>query len=331
MQPPGRPVPFSTSFGNANALSGGRHVVAVAGMIGSIMNHVFRKALDETVPVRARARESGEVDVVLLQAVVRMPGLVDLLRLRLGRVLAAVDAFPTSVEVVETVVFLVDDEDVVDLVERCLACARLGRPCGSCRDDHGDADGGKDGADACKTLHGVSPGSRTARILTDPPSRCGGNRRILERMRICLVTPFAWSQPHDVNDHVAGVARGLRARGHEVTILAPSARAADLLAGRRALTRGERADVIALGAAVPVSRRSQLGRAGRSAGEPRARTRAGTVRRRPRLRARLAVTLLPRPSRHRRARGRDVRRHRTGSATRRPARSARSSWAGSTA
>ena len=28
-------------------------------------------------------------------------------------------------------------------------------------------------------------------------------------MRICLVTPFAWSQPHDVNDHVAGVAGSL--------------------------------------------------------------------------------------------------------------------------
>jgi predicted metal-dependent phosphoesterase TrpH len=78
-------------------------------------------------------------------------------------------------------------------------------------------------------------------------------------MRICLVTPFAWSQPHDVNDHVAGVAGALRSFGHEVTVLAPSTRAADLLAGRRALARGEEADVIALGPAVPVSRRSQLG------------------------------------------------------------------------
>jgi predicted metal-dependent phosphoesterase TrpH len=78
-------------------------------------------------------------------------------------------------------------------------------------------------------------------------------------MRICLVTPFAWSQPHDVNEHVAGVAGGLRGLGHEVTVLAPSTRAADLLAGRRALVRGERADVIAVGAAVPVSRRSQMG------------------------------------------------------------------------
>ena len=78
-------------------------------------------------------------------------------------------------------------------------------------------------------------------------------------MRICLVTPFAWSQPHDVNEHVAGVADGLRGLGHEVTVLAPSTRAADLLAGRRALARGEQPDVIALGPAVPVSRRSQMG------------------------------------------------------------------------
>ncbi|HVV57146.1 MAG TPA: glycosyltransferase [Gaiellaceae bacterium] len=78
-------------------------------------------------------------------------------------------------------------------------------------------------------------------------------------MRICLVTPFAWSQPHDVNEHVAGVAAGLRALGHGVTVLAPSTRAADLLAGRRALERREQADVIAVGPAVPISRRSQMG------------------------------------------------------------------------
>jgi len=78
-------------------------------------------------------------------------------------------------------------------------------------------------------------------------------------MRICLVTPFAWSQPHDVNDHVAGVSGALRSLGLQVTVLAPSTRAADLLAGRRALARGEAADVIAVGPAVPVSRRSQLG------------------------------------------------------------------------
>jgi predicted metal-dependent phosphoesterase TrpH len=78
-------------------------------------------------------------------------------------------------------------------------------------------------------------------------------------MRICLVTPFAWSQPHDVNEHVAGVASGLRALGHDVTVVAPSTRASDLLAGRRALIEGEHAEVIAVGPAIPVSARSQLG------------------------------------------------------------------------
>jgi len=78
-------------------------------------------------------------------------------------------------------------------------------------------------------------------------------------MRICLVTPFAWSQPHDVNEHIAGVARELRALGHTVTVLAPSSRAGDLLAGRRALLDGAEADVIALGPAVPISRRSSMG------------------------------------------------------------------------
>jgi predicted metal-dependent phosphoesterase TrpH/glycosyltransferase involved in cell wall biosynthesis len=77
-------------------------------------------------------------------------------------------------------------------------------------------------------------------------------------VRICLVTPFAWSQPHDVNEHVAGVAKELRALGHSVTVLAPSGRTADLIAGHRALARGEDADVIAIGAAVPISRRSSL-------------------------------------------------------------------------
>src|SRR5919201_3888407 len=78
-------------------------------------------------------------------------------------------------------------------------------------------------------------------------------------LRLCLVSPFAWSQPHDVNEHVAGVAAGLRDRGHHVTALAPSTRARDLLEGRRALLRGATPDVIAVGPAVPISRRSQMG------------------------------------------------------------------------
>ncbi len=78
-------------------------------------------------------------------------------------------------------------------------------------------------------------------------------------LRVCLVTPFAWSRPHDVNEHVAGIAAELRKLGHSVTVLAPSTRAADLLAGRRALLNGGDDEVVALGPAIPVSRRSRIG------------------------------------------------------------------------
>jgi predicted metal-dependent phosphoesterase TrpH len=78
-------------------------------------------------------------------------------------------------------------------------------------------------------------------------------------LRVCLVSPFAWSRPHDVNEHVAGIAAELRGLGHSVTVLAPSTRAADLIAGRRALLDGASDEVIALGPAVPVSRRSRIG------------------------------------------------------------------------
>jgi predicted metal-dependent phosphoesterase TrpH len=78
-------------------------------------------------------------------------------------------------------------------------------------------------------------------------------------LRICLVTPFSWSQPHDVNEHVEGLAEGLRGLGHSVTVLAPSGRAADLVAGRRALQDGIEAGFVALGPALPISRRSRIG------------------------------------------------------------------------
>ena len=78
-------------------------------------------------------------------------------------------------------------------------------------------------------------------------------------LRVCLVTPFAWSQPHDVNEHVAGLAAELRELGHSVTVLAPSTRAADLIAGRRALLDGGGDQVIVLGPALPISRRSRIG------------------------------------------------------------------------
>jgi predicted metal-dependent phosphoesterase TrpH len=80
-------------------------------------------------------------------------------------------------------------------------------------------------------------------------------------VRIALVTPFAWSQPHDVNEHVDGLACELRRRGHSVTVLAPSNRARDLAQGRRVLASntGLLGDFVALGPAVPISRRSRMG------------------------------------------------------------------------
>src|SRR5687767_9472189 len=82
-------------------------------------------------------------------------------------------------------------------------------------------------------------------------------------LRVCMVTPFTWSQPHPVNEHVAGAAAELGRRGYEVVILAPSNRASELAAGRKALRRlsreGEPLEgVVALGPAVPVTRRSRL-------------------------------------------------------------------------
>jgi predicted metal-dependent phosphoesterase TrpH len=83
-------------------------------------------------------------------------------------------------------------------------------------------------------------------------------------LRICLVTPFAWSQPHEVNEHVAGVAQELRELGHAVTIVASSNRAADLTAGRHLLDGSldgslESGELLVLGPALPISRRSRVG------------------------------------------------------------------------
>jgi predicted metal-dependent phosphoesterase TrpH len=79
------------------------------------------------------------------------------------------------------------------------------------------------------------------------------------QLRVCLVTPFSWSRPHEVNEHVDAVAHELRRFGHTVTVLAPSSRAVDLREGRRALQRELLPDVVALGPALPISRRSRMG------------------------------------------------------------------------
>jgi predicted metal-dependent phosphoesterase TrpH/glycosyltransferase involved in cell wall biosynthesis len=67
-----------------------------------------------------------------------------------------------------------------------------------------------------------------------------------------------------VNEHVAAGAAELRARGHDVVVLAPSNRASDLASGRRALRRLARnreplEGVVALGPAIPFSRGSRVG------------------------------------------------------------------------
>jgi glycosyltransferase involved in cell wall biosynthesis len=78
-------------------------------------------------------------------------------------------------------------------------------------------------------------------------------------LRICLVTPHAWSVAHETNEHVAGVAEALRGRRHDVVVLAPSLRSSELLAGRRALQKGELEGVVAISRAVAVSPRSAVG------------------------------------------------------------------------
>ena len=83
-------------------------------------------------------------------------------------------------------------------------------------------------------------------------------------LRVCLVTPFAWSQHHEANEHLRVAADTLRERGHQVTILGPSTRAAELSAGRHALRLLERDRTrldgfVALGPAVPVGRREHVG------------------------------------------------------------------------
>ena len=121
-----------------------------------------------------------------------------------------------------------------------------------------------------------------------------------------LVTPFAWSQPHDVNEHVAGVARELRRGGHTVPCSRRPNRARDLRAGRRALAAGASYGDGSRSAPHCLSRAAARWRARRRSREPRARTRARRVRHRARLRAGAAEPFVPRAARHARARRRNL-------------------------
>jgi predicted metal-dependent phosphoesterase TrpH/glycosyltransferase involved in cell wall biosynthesis len=83
-------------------------------------------------------------------------------------------------------------------------------------------------------------------------------------LRVCLVTPFSWSTPNEVNDHVAATAAALGSLGHAVCILAPSSRSRDLAAGRRALRNLDQAGeplegLVAIGPAIALPRGSRVG------------------------------------------------------------------------
>ena len=46
-------------------------------------------------------------------------------------------------------------------------------------------------------------------------------------MKICLVSPYDFMHPGGVTEHVRHLSDKLRARGHEVTVLAPSSKVGD--------------------------------------------------------------------------------------------------------
>ena len=142
-----------------------------------------------------------------------------------------------------------------------------------------------------------------------PPARDAPRARELTRqVRVALVTPFAWSQPHDVNEHVDGLGRELRRRGHigdRAGALEPRPRPGRRPAcAARLLRRAAGADRHRTGR--PDLPAQPDGSSGRRAREPLARTRARPLRRRARLRTRPAEPLVPRAPRLRGADGRNV-------------------------
>jgi predicted metal-dependent phosphoesterase TrpH/glycosyltransferase involved in cell wall biosynthesis len=57
----------------------------------------------------------------------------------------------------------------------------------------------------------------------------------VDSLKLCLASPFALAGAHPVAEHVRGVATALAARGHRVTVLAPSSSTRALRSGRRRL------------------------------------------------------------------------------------------------
>ena len=71
-------------------------------------------------------------------------------------------------------------------------------------------------------------------------------------LSIAQVTPYPWEDGHEVNAHVAELSRELRARGHEVTIAAPSHSPERVRESRDRIRSGRHADqVLAIGELLP--------------------------------------------------------------------------------
>ena len=146
-------------------------------------------------------------------------------------------------------------------------------------------------------------------------------------LRVCMVTPFAWSQPHPVNEHVAGAAEELRApgaRGGRPRAVGPRRRRSPPAGGRSGVSRrrGHRSRAfVALAPAIQVSRREPVSASPSAvAGEPLAGALGRQLRRRARRTSRASRASSYLALAHRRdAHGRDVPLHR---APRLPAREA---------
>ena len=61
---------------------------------------------------------------------------------------------------------------------------------------------------------------------------------VSERFSIAQVTPYAWEQPHEVNEAVRRLSDELAGRGHRVLIVAPSGSSARVREGRRLVRAG---------------------------------------------------------------------------------------------
>ena len=89
-----------------------------------------------------------------------------------------------------------------------------------------DATQGRRGAQDCRgaAAHLRAGDPRASRAMACPRPHLAGAR---DAMKICLVSPYDFMHPGGVTEHVRHLSAKLRARGHDVTVLAPSSRVGD--------------------------------------------------------------------------------------------------------